>query len=86
MAIEGELSGFHRELVCADCGTKMPLQVCESAAGYYLGYWCDECGPRSRETGYFRTYEEANTELAEWLYEGVEPDSARNTEYAGGNS
>ena len=36
------------------CGRKLELEVLSSAAGYYLGYWCDECGPHSRETGYMK--------------------------------
>lgn len=33
--------------------TQLKLQVCRSAAGYYLGYWCSKCGPFSRESHYF---------------------------------
>ena len=41
----------------------MPLQVCRSAAGYYIGRWCPECGPYSRDSGYYRTPEEAQIAL-----------------------
>lgn len=48
---------------CMDCGTTLTLQVCSSAAGYYLGFQCDCCGPYSRETGYM------TAEKAAWILE-----------------
>lgn len=56
---------------CSDCGVRMVLQVCRSAAGHYLGTWCD-CGPYSRESEYFKTREEAEKaikadQLADWV-------------------
>lgn len=62
MALPGELKGT-RGTVCSDCGNDLPLQVCRSAAGYYLGYICPECGPYSRETGYYPSREAAEAEL-----------------------
>jgi hypothetical protein len=45
-------------------GTRLPLQVCRSAAGYYLGTVDDE-GPVSRESvEYFPTPEAARQALA----------------------
>lgn len=41
----------------ADPGTEM--EVLSSAAGYYYGYLDKDDMPYSRESGYFRTYEEA---------------------------
>ena len=49
---------------CSECGAVLPLMVCSSAAGYYLGYFCDNCGPYSRESGYYRTRQEAENALA----------------------
>ena len=46
MAIEGELNGINGT-TCVDCKSKLPLKVCMSAAGYYLGYFCNCCGPYS---------------------------------------
>jgi hypothetical protein len=43
--------------------TELELQVCHSAAGYYLGTWCDHCGPYSRNSDYMRTREDAEAEL-----------------------
>lgn len=43
--------------------TKLPIQVCMSAAGYYIGQ-LEPCGvPYSRLSGYYSTYEEAEKEL-----------------------
>lgn len=56
---------------CLDCDCDLPLKVCQSAAGFYAGTWCDNCGPYSRESGYFRTREEAEDEVRWQL--GLEP-------------
>ena len=48
--------------VCPDCGVKLVLDVYQSAAGYYVGTFC-HCGPYSRESGYYRTREEAKKDL-----------------------
>jgi hypothetical protein len=37
-------------------------------AGYYVGFWCDRCGPYSRESGYYRSYEEAEKALSKGSY------------------
>ena len=34
------------------CGKRMLLEVLHTPAGYYLGYYCNKCGPYSRETHY----------------------------------
>ena len=62
MAVDGELIGLG-SITCEDCDTELPLQVCHSNAGYYLGHYCPKCGPYSRETDYFPTREKAETEL-----------------------
>lgn len=49
---------------CPDCGRDIVLTVCQSAAGYYVGAYCD-CGPYCRETGYVRTREQADRLLAD---------------------
>jgi hypothetical protein len=51
------------------CGQVLKLEVLRSGAGYYVGTFCPECGPYSRESGYFRTREEAQTALDEGGYE-----------------
>ena len=46
---------------CTDCGAEMPIRVLHSNAGYYLGTMCEvgmgngDCGPHSRESGYYKT-------------------------------
>lgn len=39
------------------------VQVCRSAAGWYIGRFCFLCGPISRESGYFCSAEEAEAIL-----------------------
>lgn len=60
MALPGEIG--HSFETCPDCGTVMVPQVCMSAAGYYIGTWC-QCGPNSRESGYYRTRQAAQADL-----------------------
>ena len=55
---------------CMDCGAELPFRVCQSAAGYYIGTWCNHCGPYSRESNYFRTQKEAELILASWQDNG----------------
>lgn len=74
MALEGEIG--HGNTDCPDCGTYMPLQVCASAAGYYVGTFCSNCGPNSRESGYYRSLEEAQAALDS-------SEFGRSTEYKG---
>ena len=47
---------------CSDCGVTVRLQVCQSGAGYYIGTMCD-CGPYSRESGYYPTCKAARNAL-----------------------
>jgi len=51
------------ETTCVDCGARLEIQVCKSMAGYYVGFWCGACGPYSRESGYYRSYEETEKAL-----------------------
>lgn len=80
MALPGELKGLGG-CTCMDCGSHMKLDVQLSGAGYYLGYWCRQCGPYSRETGYFATKEDAQDALNR--VESVEPSNIRNYDYNG---
>ncbi len=48
---------------CPDCNMTPKLQVCHSGGGYYVGTWCD-CGPYSRESGYYKRREQAEVALA----------------------
>jgi hypothetical protein len=60
MALPGECAN-EIQTVCMECGTTIDLQVLSSAAGYYIGFFCPECGPYSRESGYFHSLDEAET-------------------------
>jgi len=57
MTLPGETVGAYTTQ--CDCGQELRLGVQRSAAGYYLGFFCPKCGPYSRESGYYRTREEA---------------------------
>jgi hypothetical protein len=74
MAFKGELKGLGT--ITCTCGEDLPLKVCQSAAGFYLGHVCNKCGPYSRETGYFPTREIAEAELKKEV-----PDQLRNTDF-----
>ena len=56
--LPGETIASGADPVCPDCGQPAVLGVYQSAAGYYIGTYCG-CGPYSRESGYYRTYDEA---------------------------
>ena len=81
MALPGEITGGKLEITCDECGKRLPLQVCSTNAGYYLGYGfcCD--GPMGRESGYM-TEEQAERELAD-LLAGDPSGVLRDTEYHG---
>lgn len=48
---------------CIDCKTLIPLKVCHSNAGYYVGRFCKNCGPYSIVSGYWKTRKQAEIEL-----------------------
>jgi len=73
MAIPGETTGGAALGECSECGVSVPLEVCSSAAGYFLGYWCNACGPCGRETGYFGTEQEAKDALESFFADGILP-------------
>jgi len=82
MAMPGEITGGELQVKCSECGTILSLSVCHSGAGYYLGYWCPECGPYGRESGYMPTEEQAEQELR--LLQSGDPSGVlRDTEYHG---
>ena len=60
--LDGETIATGAEPECSDCRRTLVLSVHRSAAGFYLGTWCD-CGPYSRESGYYDTEAEATTAL-----------------------
>lgn len=58
----GETIATGAPKTCPDCGVTPKLGVHESMAGYYVGTWCD-CGPYSRESGYYKIREQAEKAL-----------------------
>jgi hypothetical protein len=54
--------------VCPECGVDVVLQVCRSAAGWYVGTVC-VCGPYSRESGYYADRGGAERALFDGVYE-----------------
>lgn len=56
--IPGETIMSGAPTTCPTCQRRVLLEVCRSGAGYYIGTYCD-CGPYSRESGYYRSHEEA---------------------------
>ena len=53
--------------VCPDCEQPVLIGVYHSAAGYYVGSYCN-CGPYSRESGYYRTHAEAEAAFKSGKY------------------
>jgi hypothetical protein len=53
---------------CHECGSELTIDIQKSAAGYYIGFFCQECGPYSRESGYYRSYEDAEKALSTGSY------------------
>jgi len=70
MVMPGETLGYNESITCT-CGKVLPLKVCHTGAGYYLGYWCDWCGPVSRESNYFHFIEDAERTLSLFENNGV---------------
>lgn len=48
---------------CSGCKTKLNVDVYRSPAGYYIGFFCPNCGPYSRESGYYASYCDAKRAL-----------------------
>ncbi len=61
MALPGETG--HINTNCMDCGRFLRAKVLQSGAGYYIGTFCDQDGPYSRESGYYPTREAAQGDL-----------------------
>lgn len=52
--IRGETILSGARMKCSDCGTIPNFGIYKSAAGHYVGTQCN-CGPYSRESGYYAT-------------------------------
>lgn len=62
MALPGETVSTGAPIVCRDCGQNATIGVYYSAAGHYVGYYCG-CGPYSRESGYYKSRNQAQRAL-----------------------
>jgi hypothetical protein len=60
--IPGETIASGAPVTCPDCHTRTVLAVYESAAGFYVGTYCN-CGPYTRESIYYPTRDEARLRL-----------------------
>ena len=60
--LPGETIRSGASRTCSTCNITVVERVCYSAAGYYIGTYCD-CGPYSRESHYYRTQEAAQSAL-----------------------
>lgn len=67
MTLPGETLATGAAATCSDCHVEVRLGVYKSAAGYYIGTWCD-CGPYTRESGYYRFEVDAKAALANGTY------------------
>ena len=75
--LPGETIASGAPTQCSTCGVRLKLEVLRSAAGYYVGTQCN-CGPYSRETGYYKTRDEAEKVLA-----NLQPEDLRTSEFHG---
>lgn len=66
MSLPGETISDGAAPRCEDCG-RMPKLDVYLSAGYYIGTYCN-CGPYTRESGYYPTRELAQAELASGAY------------------
>lgn len=60
MALPGETGHIGKS--CPDCKQPLYLEILQSGAGFYIGTRCD-CGPYSRESGYYPSREAAQKAL-----------------------
>lgn len=64
ITIDDDLDLEDKEVYRCSCGRELPLQVLESGAGFYIGTFCPDCGPNTRESErYWRKREQAQTAL-----------------------
>lgn len=68
MTLKGETIATGAPSTCSDCNVILENEVLQSAAGFYIGTFCN-CGPYSRESGYFATREDAEKALELGGYE-----------------
>jgi hypothetical protein len=57
----------YRSEHCRQCEAVLPVKVCQSRAGYYIGTDCNNCGPHGRFSGYTTNKEVAERVLQAFL-------------------
>jgi hypothetical protein len=62
MTLYSEIFYFKKLESCEDCGIKLEHKVLRTPAGYYVGRECN-CGPWSRDSGYYEFREHAQSDL-----------------------
>jgi hypothetical protein len=67
MALPGECVN-DTKTICSECGAELTIDVQKSCAGFYIGFFCLRDGPYSRESGYYRSYEDAERALSTGSY------------------
>ena len=63
--LPGEVVG-KASVVCG-CRRELKLQILRTSA-FYIGFCCPMCGPYSRESGYYKTKQEAEAALSSGSY------------------
>ena len=61
MAFPGEVG--HIDTNCVECGEHLPAKVLRSGPRFFIGTCCPNCGPYSRESGYYPTPKAAQEAL-----------------------
>lgn len=56
------------ETECFDCEEPMKIGVYQSGAGFYIGFFCKNCGPYSRESLYYGSRANAEKALKDKTY------------------
>ncbi len=67
MTLPGETLATGAPQTCPDCGMTVALRVLKTSR-WYVGSVC-HCGPYTRESGYYRTFEDAERALFHEDYE-----------------
>jgi len=69
--LPGETIASGASPTCPECGVSVRMGIYHSPAGYYIGTYCN-CGPYSRETGYYPTREKAQE-----VFDNLQPKDLR---------
>lgn len=67
----GETVATGASNLCGECAKVLELQVCSTPRGFFLGYWCDEHGVHTRETGWYPKEETVKRILEKYLGSGI---------------